>query len=249
MKHLFKALAACALGFAVSFSQPVMAKELVVATDADFVPFEFKEGDKYVGFDLDLWDAIAKEANLDYKLQPMDFNGIIPGLASKNIDVAIAGMTIKEERKKAVDFSDGYYDAGFIVMVPEGNTTIKGPKDLAGKKVSMKTGTAAVDWLKANVKDVEIVLFPNIGLAYMELQNGRVDAAMHDTPNVLYYAATQGKGKVKGIGEQVEAAPYGIAFPKGSELVGKVNDALKKIRADGRYAAIYKKWFGVEPSK
>lgn len=249
MKYLVKALAACVFGLAVSFSSSLMAKEIIVATDADFVPFEFKEGDKYVGFDVDLWDAIAKEIGITYKLQPMDFNGIIPGLVSKNLDAAIAGMTIKEERKKAVDFSDGYYDAGFIVMVAEGNTTIKGPKDLAGKKVAMKTGTAAVDWLKANVKDVEIVLFPNIGLAYMELQTGRVDAAMHDTPNVLYYAATQGKGKVKAIGEQVQAAPYGIAFPKGSDMVGKVNDALKKIKADGRYAAIYKKWFGVEPSK
>lgn len=249
MKHLFTTFAAGVLMAAAAFSQPVLAKDLVIATDADFVPFEFKEGDKYVGFDIDLWDAVAKEAGLAYTIQPMDFNGIIPGLVSKNLDGAIAGMTIKEERKKAVDFSDGYYDAGFVVMVPEGNTAIKGPKDLAGKKVAMKTGTAAVDWLKANVKDVEIVLFPNIGLAYMELQNGRVDAAMHDTPNVLYYAATQGKGKVKAIGDQVQAAPYGIAFPKGSDLVPKVNDALKKIKADGRYATIYKKWFGVEPVK
>ncbi len=249
MKHLFKTLAAGVFAALTAFAQPALAKDLVIATDADFVPFEFKEGTKYVGFDIDILDAVAKEVGITYKLQPMDFNGIIPGLISKNLDGAIAGMTIKEERKKAVDFSDGYYDAGFIVMVPEGNTTIKGPQDLAGKKVAMKTGTAAVDWLKANVKDVEIILFPNIGLAYLELQSGRVDAAMHDTPNVLYYAMTQGKGKVKAVGQQVEAAPYGIAFPKGSDIVPKVNEALKKIKADGRYAAIYKKWFGTEPTK
>ncbi len=249
MKHLFKALAACVLGAAVSFSGPVAAKELVIATDTAFVPFEFKEGDKYVGFDIDLWDAVAKEIGVTYKLQPMDFNGIIPGLLTKNLDAAIAGITIKEERKKAVDFSDGYYDSGFIVMVRDDEHAIKSPQDLAGKKVAMKTGTAAVDWLKANVKDVEIVMFPNIDYAYLELQTGRVDAAFHDTPNVMYYVATVGKGKVKAVGSQVEAAPYGIAFPKGSELVGKVNEAIAKLKADGRYNAIYKKWFGAEPPK
>jgi len=249
MRPFFKALAICALGAAATFSQAATAKDLVVATDTAFVPFEFKQGDAYVGFDIDLWDAVAKEIGVTYKLQPMDFNGIIPGLLTKNIDAGIAGITIKEERKKAVDFSDGYYDAGFIVMVRDGETAIMGPKDLAGKKVAMKTGTAAVDWLKANVKDVDIVLFPNIDNAYLELQTGRVDAAMHDTPNVLYYVATAGKGKVKAVGEQVQASPYGIAFPKGSDLIPKVNEALQKIKADGRYAAIYMKWFGTEPPK
>lgn len=81
-------------------------KELVVATDTAFVPFEFKQGSTYTGFDIDLWAAIAKELNLKYKLQPMDFNGIIPGLQTKNIDVALAGITIRDDRKKVIDFSD-----------------------------------------------------------------------------------------------------------------------------------------------
>ncbi len=72
----------------------------VVATDTAFVPFEFKQGDKYVGFDVDLWAAIAKELKLDYTLKPMDFSGIIPALQTKNIDLALAGITITDERKK-----------------------------------------------------------------------------------------------------------------------------------------------------
>jgi glutamine transport system substrate-binding protein len=72
---------------------------------------------------------------------------------------------------------------------------------------------------------------------------------MHDTPNVLYYINTVGKGRVKAVGQQMMAHQYGIAFPKGSPLVAKVNAALAKIKADGRYAAIYKKWFGTEPVK
>src|SRR3546814_14701156 len=81
-------------------------KELIVATDTAFVPFEFKQGSTYTGFDIDLWAAIAKELNLKYKLQPMDFTGIIPGLQTKNIDAALAGLTIPAARKQVIDRSD-----------------------------------------------------------------------------------------------------------------------------------------------
>ena len=90
--------------------------------------------------------------------------------------------------------------------------------------------------------------FPNIDNAYLELQAGGVDAAMHDTPNVLYYIATAGNGKVKAVGEQMMAQPYGIGFPKGSALTAKVNEALARMKADGRYDAIYTKWFGAKPA-
>ena len=219
-----------------------------MAVDTTFVPFEFKQGDKYVGFDIDLWDAVAKELKLDYKLQPMDFNGILLALQTKNVDVALAGITIKDERKKAIDFSDGYYDSGFMLMVPA-DSAIKGAADLKGKSLAVKTGTSAADYAKANFAGTQLRQFPNIDNAYLELQTGRVDAAMHDTPNVLYFIATAGKGKVKAVGTQMMAHQYGIGFPKGSPLVAKVNGALAKIKSDGRYGAIYKKWFGTEPPK
>ncbi|MBD9541354.1 glutamine ABC transporter substrate-binding protein GlnH [Ensifer sp. ENS04] len=224
------------------------AADLVVATDTAFVPFEFKQGEKYVGFDIDLWDAIAKEIGVTYELQPMDFNGIIPALQTKQVDVALAGITIKDERKKVIDFSDGYYDSGFLLMVPA-DSAIAGSSDLKGKILAVKTGTSATDYAKENFKETELRQFPNIDNAYLELQTGRVDAAMHDTPNILYYAATAGKGKVKAVGEQMMAHQYGIGFPKGSELVAKVNVALQKLKSDGRYSAIYIKWFGSAPSK
>ncbi len=222
------------------------AEDLVVATDTAFVPFEFKQGDKYVGFDIDLWDAIAKDLGVTYKLQPMDFNGIIPALQTKQVDVGLAGITIKDERKQVIDFSDGYYNSGFLLMVPA-DSTIKGAQDLKGKTVAIKTGTSAADYAKANFKDTELRQFPNVDNAYMELQTGRVDAAMHDTPNILYYINTAGGGKVKAVGEQMMAQQYGIAFPKGSDLVAKVNVSLAKLRSDGSYTAIYRKWFGTEP--
>lgn len=222
-------------------------KELVVATDTAFIPFEFKKGNTYTGFDIDLWDAIAKELKVKYKLQPMDFNGIIPGLQTKNIDVALAGITIRDDRKKVIDFSDPYYESGLAILVPESNTDIKTAADLAGKDVAVKTGTATVDFMKKEVPDAKLRLFPNIDNAYLELATGRVDAAVHDTPNVQYYANTAGKGRVKVTGALKSGDFYGIAFPKGSDLVPQVNKALATLKSNGQYDAIYTKWFGKQP--
>ena len=243
MKSVFKvSLAALTLAFAVS--SQAAEKQLVVATDTAFVPFEFKQGDKYVGFDVDLWDAIAKELKLNYTLKPMDFSGIIPALQTKNIDLALAGITITEERKKAIEFSDGYYKSGLLVMVKANNNDIKDVKDLNGKVVAVKGGTGSVDYAKANIKTKDLRQFPNIDNAYMELGTGRADAVLHDTPNIK----TAGHGQFKAVGESLEAQNYGIAFPKGSdELREKVNGALKTLRENGTYNEIYKKWFGTEP--
>ncbi|MDH5771614.1 MAG: glutamine ABC transporter substrate-binding protein GlnH [Rhodospirillaceae bacterium] len=244
----FGKLAGVVLVGAALFASGAQAKELIVATDTAFVPFEYKDGDKYVGFDIDLWDAIAKDIGVAYKLQPMDFGGIIPGLQTGQIDVGLAGITIKDERKKVIDFSDGYYDSGFLLMVPA-NSNIKSADDLAGKKLAVKTGTSATDYAKDNFKNTELRLFPNSDNAYLEVVTGRVDAAMHDTPNVLYFIKENGKGKVKSAGAQMMAHQYGIGFPKGSDLVGKVNISLAKLKKDGTYNKIYKKWFGALPPK
>ena len=224
------------------------AADLVVATDTAFVPFEFKEGDKYVGFDIDMWDAIAKDLGVEFELRPMDFAGIIPALQTGQVDVALAGITITDERKQAIDFSDGYYDSGNLLMVAT-DSPIQSLDDLAGKTIAVKTGTAASDWAEQNLKDTTLRKFPNIDNAYLELRTGNVDGAFHDTPNILYYINTAGNGQVRSAGDQVMAQQYGIAFPKGSELVARVNDILAKMREDGRYDAIYEKWFGTKPLK
>ncbi|MFP1644543.1 glutamine ABC transporter substrate-binding protein GlnH [Pontitalea aquivivens] len=245
MKSLVRLAGAAVFALSASFAS---AEGLIVATDTAFVPFEFKEGDKYVGFDIDMWEAIATELGLTYELRPMDFAGIIPALQTGQVDVALAGITIKPERQEVIDFSDGYYDSGLLLMVPT-DSTITGAADLAGKKLSVKTGTSSSDYAEENFKDTELRKFPNIDNAYLELRAGGVDAAMHDTPNVLYYIATAGQGQVRAVGEQMMAHEYGIGFPKGSELTPKVNEALARMKADGRYDAIYEKWFGSKPAK
>ena len=105
-----KRIAALIMGFVLMtvLVAPASAKELVVAHDTNFMPFEFKGPDgKFTGFDIELWETIAKKLGLSYKFQPMDFNGIIPGLQTGNVDVGIAGMTITPERAKVVQFSNG----------------------------------------------------------------------------------------------------------------------------------------------
>ena len=245
MKRLTPWAAAAALSLAATAAH---ADRLVVATDTAFVPFEFMQDGQYVGFDIDMWKVISDELGLEYELRPMDFNGIIPGLQTGQVDVALAGITIRPDRAEVIDFSDGYYESGFRIMVPA-DSDIENAADLAGKTLAVRTGTSAADYARENFTETKLRQFPNIDNAYLELRTGRVDAAMHDTPNVLYYIATAGDGQVKAVGEQMMAHEYGIAFPKGSELVEPVNAVLASMREDGRYAEIYARWFGEDAAR
>lgn len=239
---------ACALTLALTCSV-ASAKVLTVATDTNFPPFEFKDPDtgKHTGFDVELWDAIAKKLGLEYNLQPMDFNGIIPGLQSGQIDAGIAGMTIKPERAEVVDFSDGYYNAGLLVLVKAADESVKGIEDLKGKVVSTKLGTTSEDFVKANAGAKDVKLFPNNDAMFMELLSGGADAVVFDSPVIADFMRKAGQGQVKVVGPLYQGQSYGIAFPKGSELVAKVNEALAALRAEGAYADLYMKWFGTEP--
>ncbi|WP_028572909.1 glutamine ABC transporter substrate-binding protein GlnH [Desulfonatronum lacustre] len=230
-------------------SGPAAAKKLVVAVDTAFVPFEFRDPKtgEYTGFDIDLWAAIAEELGVEYELQPMDFAGIVPALQTGSIDAALAGITITSAREKVVDFSHPYYDSGLTLMVRSDNEEIKGPEDVAGKRIAVRTGTTS-DNHAPSLNPSEIIKFPNIEQAYMELRTGRVDVAMHDTPNVLYYITTAGEGAVKAVGPRMQAQSYGIGFPLGSKLRNDVNVAFLELVENGRYAKIYRKWFGQDPS-
>jgi glutamine transport system substrate-binding protein len=223
------------------------AAELRVGVDTAFVPFEFKGKDgKYTGFDVDLWAAIADKIGVEYELVPMDFNGLIPGLTTGNLDVVLAAIFIKAEREKAIDFSHPYFRAGLKTMVRSENTDIQSPEDLKGKTVAVKTGTATVEYVES-LEPAKIVKFPNIDQAYLEVVTGGADAAMHDTPNVLYYIKTAGQGRVKAVGADVKAAYYGIGMQQGSELREKVNVALLEMMESGEYDKLYMKWFGKAP--
>jgi glutamine transport system substrate-binding protein len=223
-------------------------KAIVVGTSIDSKPFDFVQDGKYVGFDQDLLAEIAKDAGFKYEVTPMDFGALIPALQTANIDVAISSIFMTDARKKVVDFSDVYYTSALGVLIAADNAAIKSGEDLAGKKVASVTGAASTTWLKEHVPTAEVTLFPQVTNMFMELQAGRAEAVVYDYPFLAYYAQTEGDGKVKVLEEPVgDGIPVGIAFPKDSELVGKVNAALKTIKADGRYDTIYTKWFGKLP--
>jgi len=225
------------------------AKKLTVACDTNFPPFEFKDPKtgEHTGFDVELWAAIAKIIGVDYVLQPMDFNGIIPGLQSGQLDVGIAGITIKPERAEVVDFSDGYYNAGLLLLVAEDNEDITDIDSVEGKVVATKLGTTSADFLKENAKAKDIKLFPNNDAMFMELMSGGADAVLFDSPVVSDFVRKAGQGKVKIVGPIYQGQSYGIGFPKGSELVEKVNAALKTLKENGEYEKLYVKWFGTTP--
>lgn len=228
----------------------VSAEKLRVATDPSFVPFEMldQKTGEMIGFDMEIIAELAKRAGFEYELNTMDFNGIIPALQTGNVDIAIAGITITEERGKIVDFSDPYYDSGLRVLVRNDNDEVKEFKDLEGKKIGSKIGSTSYDYLKGNLDDNDgVTPYPGSSDMYMALMSGSVDAVFYDSPNVGYFARTKGEGKVKTVGPLYEGQQYGIALKSGSEWVGKVNTALGKMREDGTYKTIYEKWFGALP--
>ena len=121
------------------------AKVLRVGTNADFAPFEFQDvsGKEYQGFDMDLIRAIAKEMGYQADIQNINFDGLIPAMESGNLDVIISGMSINDERKQKVDFSEPYYKSGLTIVVKKDNTAINKFNDLAGKKVAVQIGTTS----------------------------------------------------------------------------------------------------------
>ena len=227
----------------------VSAETLRVVTDPSFVPFEMmdQETGEMVGFDMEIIAEVAERAGFDYDLNTMDFNGIIPALQTGNVDIAIAGITITEERGEIVDFSDPYYDSGLRILVRT-NSDMGEMSDLEGKKIGSKIGSTSYDYLMKTLDDDDgVTPYPGSADMYMALMSRAVDAVFYDAPNVGYFASTKGKGKVKVVGPLYEGQQYGIALKKGSQWVGPVNEALAEIKKDGTYKTIYEKWFGPMP--
>jgi polar amino acid transport system substrate-binding protein len=230
-------------------SSTSQSKVLKVGSETSFAPFEFQDAksNEYVGFDMDLIQAIGKQMGYEVKVQSMGFDGLIPALEAGNIDVAVSGMTINEERAKKVNFSKPYYKSGLNVVVKIDNTTIKSFKDLDGKKIAVQIGTTGANEAK-KVPNATIREFNNAPEAFMELKAGGVDAVVNDAPVNEYYIAQAGSKDAKVVGELLSSEDYGIATSKkNTELAGKIDKALDELKKNGEYEKIYVKWFGKKP--
>ncbi|WP_375261478.1 transporter substrate-binding domain-containing protein [Palleronia sp.] len=248
MPQYFKDFALAGLiGFGVAVSGAAQADTAKVATDPSFVPFEMmdQESGEMVGFDMDIIRELGNRAGFEPDINTMDFNGIIPAVQTGNVDVAIAGITITDERAQIVDFSDPYYDSGLQILVGADNDDVETIDDLEGMKIGTKIGSTSFDFLTEKFgDDATITPYPGSSDMYLALMGGSVDAVFYDAPNVSYFAKTRGDGRVKVVGPLYEGQQYGIAFPKGSDLVQPVNEALAEMREDGTYDEIHSKWFG-----
>lgn len=225
-------------------------ESITVASDIAYRPFEFTQDGEPVGFDIDLMNEIGERAGLQVEFQNVTFDGIIQGLNNGLYDAAISAMTITEERAQQVDFSEPYFNADQSLMVKSGSD-IQSTDDLEDKKVGVQlgtTGAAEAQALADEGKIAEVRRFDTIEDAFTALENDQVQAVINDFPVSADKAKTS-----NGSLEVVETIPtgeqYGIAFPKDSELVDPVNQALQEMKDDGTYAEIYEKWFGQEPEE
>ncbi len=220
------------------------AKVLRVGTEPAFAPFEFpKEGSKELtGFDIELVQALGKQLGYKVQIEGMGFDALIPALQAGNIDAAIAGMTITDERKKVVTFTDSYYTSGLMIMVRK-DSTVKSIDDLKGKTIACQIGTTGENKSRT-VEGAKVKAFNTQDEAALELKNGGCDAVIGDAPVIEYYMTKAGKDFAMTVGEKMEAEPYGIAVKKDSKLAGELNKALAELKKNGEYDKLYTKWFG-----
>ena len=225
----------------VGLAQNAQKKVITVGADTTFPPFEMEAHGKVIGFDIDLIRAIAKEEGLTIKMQTMDFQGLIPALQTGTIDVAVAGITITEQRAKVVNFSHPYYHSGLSVLVKK-TSGIRGIEDLKGKNVAVKLGTTA-DLMMSKEAGVTVQRFTNIDDAYNQMQNGGAAAVVFDNPVNLNYAKSHSDVHV--VGKLLTGEDYGIAVTmKDPWLLKKINDGLYKVYKSGKYKRLYRHYFG-----
>lgn len=221
-------------------SAVMFAKTLYVGTNAEFAPFEYLEKGKITGFDIELMNALAKEMKMDIKIENMAFDGLLPALQMKKVDVVIAGMTETPERKKAVNFTKPYFKAKQVIITKKGKD-IKDFQELSGKKVGVMLGFTG-DAVVSDIKGAKVQRFDATYSAVMALENGKVDAVVADSEPAKKYIASYKDLSIASA--KAEEEDYAIAVRKNDKvLLENLNKAMEKVKANGTYDALLKKYF------
>ena len=225
----------------------VEAGTLTICSDIPYPPFEFEGGDNgtgYTGFDIDLLDAIAKELDLKLSVQDVGFDALQSGttLASGTCDLGASAMTITEERKANIDFSEPYYDSLQSLLV-RSDSGIESIDDLAGKNVGVQQGTTGESYATENAPEAQLVQYPSDGELWPAIQAGAIDAILQDQPVNLEHEKADDAYKIVETYDTDES--YGFAFEKGKKtaLLEAVNAALQDLRDSGEYQKIYDEYF------
>ena len=218
-------------------------------TEATFPPFDtVDEEGNVIGFDMDLMNAIGEDQGFKVEYKDMGFDALIPAIEAGNGDMITAGMNAEDpERREKVDFSDTYYDSGLVVVVKEDNDTIKSIDDLTAEmKVASQISTTGGDKTKeiADAGQIaEAIILDGYDTCMLQLINGDVQAVIIDKPVAEAYIKKQ-PGKVKTVGETMNAESYGFAVKKGNtELLDKINKGLANLKENGTYDELVEKWF------
>lgn len=226
---------------------PAFAKDLkiTVATDATWPPMEMVDAKKnIVGFDIDFLKAVAKEAGFKVEFKNTAWDGIFAGIAVGKYDAIISSVTITDERKKNMDFSMPYINAGQILVVPKTSAGVTKIADLKGKNVGAQIGTTGSFEIKKN-KGVNLKSYDEIGLAFEDMAAGRIGGVVCDTPVAANYALQQAeyKDKFMIVGEPFTEEYYGIVVKKGNKkLVDLINKGIKAVQAKGIDKELEEKW-------
>ncbi|PCR99362.1 amino acid ABC transporter substrate-binding protein/permease [Lactococcus fujiensis] len=223
-----------------------------IASDNSFAPFEFQNSNKeYTGIDVDLLNAIAKNQGFTIKWNFIGFQSAVDATQAGHSDGMMSGMTITDARKKVFDYSEPYFSANLTIGVPKSNDSIKAWKDLKGKTIGAKNGTASYDYLNTHASEYgfKVKAFTDATTMYSSLDNGSIQAVMDDEP-VLKYAIKQGK-QFKTPLKAIADGQYGFAVKKGEnpELIQMFNDGLANLRATGEYEKIMNKYLSSDSTK
>lgn len=216
-----------------------------IATEGAYPPMNFTQADgSLAGFDVDVANALCEAMKTNCEIVQQDWDGIIPGLQAEKYDAIIAGMSITDERKEVVDFTDPYFSSGLLLIAKsDADITLEG---LAGKKVGVQSATVAADYLEEKHPDIEVKAYDTQENANMDLASGRVDAVLVDqVAGTDWLSSDSAKGYAQqGSAISTGADDFGIAIRKDDALVGKFNTALADIKANGTYEKISVKYFG-----
>ncbi len=219
------------------------AKKILIVTDAIWPPFEtLDETSKQpIGFDIDLMNAIAQKEGLQIEFVNAPFDSALAGISQCQYDAAISAITITEQRKKSMLFSDSYLAAGLIVIVNIDNTDIKSKNDLAGKKVGAMLRTAGA-FEAQKIFNVQFSGYDSNDAAFLDLMNDKIDAIIADNPIAISYVGMN-PTKIKTVGPVFTNENYGVAVcNKQPELLAKINQGLAALKRDGEIDQLIKKW-------
>ena len=224
-------------------------KKWIIATDTAFKPFEYTDDSgKFVGIDVDILDAVAKDQGFDYELQSLGWDASIAACQAGQADGLIAGASITDERKSSGwIFSDGYYDANQCLAV-EASSSISGFADLSGKSVAVKTGSMSAEYAEsiADQYGFTVTYFEDSHTMYQAVVGGQAAGCIDDTPIMAANIKDGGLSMKLVDGTGNESAAYGFAVfnPANQELVDMFNKGLKNIKENGTYDAILAKYLG-----